>query len=331
VISPERHWYRLSWLSIALLPAAMVFRLASALRKSAYRRGLFRSERLDAPVIVVGNITAGGTGKTPLVIWICAFLREQGFRPGIVSRGYGGTGGTLNVRTDANPAAVGDEPALLAIRTGCPVWVGHDRVAAARALSSAHPECNVLISDDGLQHYRLRRNVEIAVVDAARGLGNGLPIPSGPLREPASRLDEVDAVVFNGDDKATAGGARGFAMSLEGAAFRNLLNPAFTQDAAAFLGLRVHALAGIGNPRRFFEHLQRLGLAFTAHPFPDHHAFVASDLEFDGADAIIMTEKDAIKCQPFARENHWVLAVDARVDPRLGWLILDKLRTSHGS
>jgi tetraacyldisaccharide 4'-kinase len=318
-------------LSIALLPAAIVFRLASALRKSAYRRGLFRSERLGAPVIVVGNITAGGTGKTPLVIWICAFLRERGFRPGIVSRGHGGAGGTLDVRTDANPAAVGDEPALLAIRTGCPVWVGHDRVAAARALLSAHPECNVLVSDDGLQHYRLRRNIEIAVVDAMRGLGNGLPIPSGPLREPASRLEEVDAVVFNGDGKAAAGGARGFAMSLQGAEFRNLLNPALTQDATAFLGLRVHALAGIGNPGRFFEHLQRLGLAFTAHPFPDHHAFVASDLEFDGADAIIMTEKDAIKCQSFARANHWVLAVDARVDSRLGRLILDKLGTSHGS
>lgn len=331
MISPERHWYRLSWLSIALLPAAVVFRMVSALRRMAFRAGLFRSEHAGVPVIVVGNITAGGTGKTPLVIWLCAFLREQGLRPGIVSRGYGGEGTIRNVRVDSNPAAVGDEPALLASRTGCPVWVGYDRVAAVRALLSAHPDCNLIISDDGLQHYRLRRDFEIAVMDAARGLGNGLPIPSGPLREPASRLDEVDAIVLNGANPLTAEDPKRFGMSLEGAVFRNLLNPDVTQDTAAFQGKRVHALAGIGNPTRFFQHLQHLGMSFTAHPFPDHYAFAASDLEFAGTDAIVMTEKDAIKCQPFARENHWVLAVDARIAPGLGRLILDKLKTSHGS
>ena len=330
MISPERHWYRLSWLSIALLPAAAVFRLASALRKMAFRYGLLRSERLDVPVVVVGNITVGGTGKTPLVIWLCAVLREQGFHPGIVSRGYGGEGEIRHVRADANPAAVGDEPALLASRTGRPVWIGHDRVAAARALLFAHPDCNVIVSDDGLQHYRLWRDFEIAVVDTSRGLGNGLPIPSGPLREPAGRLEEVDAVVFNGTGTGSADKPRSFAMLLEGTMFRNLLNPALTQDADAFQGMRVHALAGIGNPTRFFEHLRRLGLSFTAHPFPDHHAFAGSDIEFAGADAIIMTEKDAIKCQPFVRELHWVLPVDARVSPGLDRLILDKLRTAHG-
>jgi tetraacyldisaccharide 4'-kinase len=331
VISPERHWYRLSWLSIALLPAAAVFRLVSALRRMAFRAGLFRSEPVGVPVIVIGNISAGGTGKTPLVIWLCAFLRERGWRPGIVSRGHGGEGAIRQVREDSNPAAAGDEPPLLAGRTGCPVWVGHDRVAAARALLFAHPECNLIISDDGLQHYRLRRDVEIAVVDAARGLGNGLPIPSGPLREPASRLEEVDAVVLNGGTPDAADEPQRFAMTLEGGVFRNLLNPAFIRDAAAFQGRRVHALAGIGNPARFFQHLQHLGLSFTAHPFPDHHAFAASDLDFAGADAIVMTEKDAIKCKPFALENHWVLAVDAHIAPGLGQLILDKLKTPHGS
>lgn len=305
------------------------------MRRTAYRTGLLRAERLDVPVVVVGNITAGGTGKTPLVIWLCAFLHEQGFHPGVVSRGYGGEGQVRQVRTDANPAAVGDEPALLAIRTGCPVWIGHDRVAAARALRCAHPECNLILSDDGLQHYRLGRDIEIAVVDAARGLGNGLPIPSGPLREPASRLEEVDAVVFNGAAVATPDRPHTFAMALDGASFRNLLNPAFALDAAAFQDKRVHALAGIGNPARFFQHLQRLGLSFTAHPFPDHHAFKASDLDFGDIDAIIMTEKDAIKCQPFARENWWVLAVDARIDSGFGRLILDKLlektKIPHGS
>lgn len=331
MISPERHWYRLSWLSIALLPAAGAFRLLSALRRTAYRHNLLRSERLDVPVVVIGNITAGGTGKTPLVIWLADFLRERGFRPGIVSRGYGGKGQVREVRADSSPAETGDEPVLLAARTDCPVWIGHDRVAAARALLRAHPECDLVISDDGLQHYRLRRNVEIAVVDALRGLGNGLPIPAGPLREPARRLDEVDAVVLNGASAATPATARTYAMSLEGAAFRNLLDPAWVLDAAAFRGKQVHAVAGTGNPARFFQHLRRLGLEFTGHPFPDHHAFSAADLEFAGADAIIMTEKDAIKCQPFARANHWVLAVDAHVAPGLGRLILDKLKTPHGS
>ena len=297
----------------------------------AYRFGVLRAHSLDVPVLVVGNITAGGTGKTPLVIWLCAVLREQGFRPGIVSRGYGGEGEIRHVQAGASPAAVGDEPALLASRTGCPVWIGHDRVAAARALLLAHPDCDVVVSDDGLQHYRLRRDFEIAVVDASLGLGNGLPIPSGPLREPADRLKEVDAVVFNGAGTGSADKPGSFAMSLEGTLFRNLVNPALTRDARAFQGMRVHALAGIGNPTRFFQHLRHMGLSFTAHPFPDHHAFAGPDVQIAGADAIIMTEKDAIKCQPFAREHHWVLPVDARISPGLDRLILDKLRALHGS
>lgn len=331
MISPERHWYRLSWLSVALLPVAGAFRLLTALRRTGYRWNLLQSEQLAVPVIVIGNITAGGTGKTPLVIWLAGFLRERGFHPGIVSRGYGGNGQIREVRADSSPAAAGDEPVLLARRTGCPVWIGHDRVGAARALLDAHPECDLVISDDGLQHYRLRRDVEIAVVDVLRGLGNGLPIPSGPLREPARRLDEVDAVVLNGASAATPSEPRTYTMSLEGAVFRNLLDPACVLDAAAFQGKRVHAVAGTGNPARFFQQLRRLGLDFRDHPFPDHHPFAAADLEFTGADAIIMTEKDAIKCQPFARANHWVLAVDAHVAPGLGRLILDKLKTPHGS
>jgi len=193
---------------------------------------------------------------------------------------------------------------------------------------SAHSDCDVIVSDDGLQHYRLHRDVEIAVVDAARGVGNGLPIPAGPLREPARRLQQVDAVVLNG---GTADQAGHYAMSLEGATFRNMLDPALAQDAGAFHGKQVHALAGIGNPARFFQHLQGLGLSFVAHPFGDHHAFTAREIEFSGADAIVMTEKDAIKCQPFAREIHWVLPVTARVAPEFGRLILGKLKTSHGS
>ena len=328
---PDRHWYRLTWLSIVLLPLAAVFRLVVAVRRCGFALGLLRSTRLPVPVIVVGNITAGGTGKTPLAIWLCGLLREHGYRPGIVSRGYGGHGQTLAVAAQADPAIVGDEPVLLAQRALCPVWVGRDRVAAARALLAAHPECNLIVSDDGLQHYRLARDIEVAVVDGLRGLGNGLPLPAGPLRESPRRLAQVDAVVVNGESSFALPTAAPFLMRLEGTIFRNLLNPEFQAEAIDFGNRRVHAIAGIGNPLRFFAQLQRLGLSFTAHAFPDHHPYSPEDLKFDDADAIIMTEKDAIKCRHFARENHWMLAVDAHIDPDLGPLILDRLKSRHGS
>jgi tetraacyldisaccharide 4'-kinase len=217
---------------------------------------------------------------------------------------------------------------LLAARTACPVWVGPDRVAAARALLAAHPECNVIVSDDGLQHYRLQRDVEIAVVDAARGLGNGLPIPSGPLREPAGRLKQVDAVVLNGPEATPAAGQ--YAMSLEGATFASLRDPGVARAAQAFRGQPLHAVAAIGNPGRFFAHLRALGLDITGHAFPDHHAFSAAEIDFGDGAPVVMTEKDAIKCRRFARENHWVLPVEARVAPELGQCVLDKLKARHG-
>jgi len=327
----DRHWYRLSWLSILLLPLAAAFACAVALRQALYRAGIFRSYRVPVPVIVVGNITAGGTGKTPLVLWLCDFLRQQGHAPGIVSRGYGGRGQTMAVKEHTPPDIAGDEPVILARRSGCPVWIGHDRVAAARALIAANPGCDIIVSDDGLQHYALQRDFEIAVIDGRRGTGNGLPLPAGPLRESSGRLARVNAVVVNGDTLPSAARVPTFTMALEGNEFRNLLNPAFHQNAGAFHGKQVHAVAGIGNPARFFDQLQRLGLNFAAHAFADHHAYTQADLEFGDADAIIMTEKDAIKCLRFARENHWVLPVDARVDTALGRLILEKMKTRHGS
>lgn len=266
-----------------------------------------------------------------MVLWVCDFLREQGYEPGIVSRGYGGRGETMVVRGDSAPDIAGDEPVLLAQRSRCPVWIGRNRVAAARALIAANPGCNVIVSDDGMQHYRLQRDVEIAVLDGSRGTGNGLPLPAGPLRESTGRLAGVDAVVVTGDISLPWASAKTFAMRLDGNLFYNLLNPAFHQEAGAFHGERIHAVAGIGNPVRFFDHLQRLGLSFAAHAFPDHHAYSQADLEFGDADAIIMTEKDAIKCIRFARENHWVLPVDAHVDATLGRLILEKMKTRHGS
>jgi tetraacyldisaccharide 4'-kinase len=324
-----KHWQHLTWISVALLPLAAVFAIISGARRFAYRRGWLAATRLPAPVVIVGNISVGGTGKTPLVIWLVRELRARGLAPGLVSRGYRGAGLLTEVGPEADPEAVGDEPALLARRSRCPLWVGHDRAAAARALLEHNPEVNVIVSDDGLQHYRLARDFEIAVIDGVRGLGNGFLLPAGPLREPASRLAEVDAVVVNGDDSGP-GDSNRFAMSLEGATFYNLLKPDRSRDPADFDSDRVHAVAGIGNPDRFFAHLRSLGMSFVEHPFPDHHRYRPIDLAFAGIDPVLMTEKDAIKCAHFARENWWVLPVDARVDPALADLAVRKLTTHRG-
>jgi tetraacyldisaccharide 4'-kinase len=326
-----RHWQRITPLTVALLPLSALFFIVSALRRLAYRRRWLSVARLPVPVIVVGNITAGGTGKTPLVLWLAQFLREHGFHPGIVSRGYRGTARepqAVNASSDAR--ICGDEPVLLARRSGCPLWIGRDRAAAARALLAVHPQCDVMLSDDGLQHYRLGRDVEIAVIDGARGFGNGFPLPAGPLREPSARLAAVDAVVVHRSDKSGpanfGNSASSIAMTLAGRTFRNLLNPACTVDAEHFIGQRLHAVAGIGEPQRFFRHLTRLGLTFAAHAFPDHHAYQPADLRFSDCDAIVMTEKDAVKCAEFCSERCWTLPVDAEVDPRLGDILLHKLR-----
>ncbi len=330
----ERHWQSVTPVSILLYPASLVFAAAAAVRRTAYRGGLLRPARLPVPVIVIGNITAGGTGKTPLTIWLAEFLRGHGRHPGIVCRGYGGGArAPRGVPPDGDPASCGDEAVLLARRTGCVVWTGADRAAAARALLAAQPACDVVVSDDGLQHYALARDVEICVVDTARGFGNGWLLPAGPLREPPSRLAAVDAVVFNVEDGGGQPPAAGpapehaarFAMRLAGAEFRSLLDPGRRVGAEHFRGRRVHAVAGIGNPQRFFRQLQRMGLDFTPHSFPDHHPFTASDLAYAGAEAVLMTEKDAVKCQHFAGGTHWALVVDAVPDASLGQWVLNQL------
>ncbi|MBI3041848.1 MAG: tetraacyldisaccharide 4'-kinase [Betaproteobacteria bacterium] len=319
----ERHWQSVTPVSALLYPASLLYRAAAAARRAA-----LSPVRLPVPVVVAGNITVGGTGKTPLTLWLAQFLAARGFTPGIVSRGYGGRSrAPRRVLPESDPAACGDEAVLLARRSGCEVWIGADRVAAARALLAAQPACDVVLSDDGLQHYRLARDLEICLVDAARGLGNGWLLPAGPLREPPSRLAEVDAVLVNGGPAAAiaTGRAPRFAMRLEGREFRNVLNPEHRAGPEHFHGRRVHAVAGIGHPRRFFRHLQELGLDFTAHPFPDHHPFTASDVAFAPSEAVLMTEKDAVKCRLFATEMHWELVVDAAPDPGLGELVLERL------
>lgn len=333
----ERHWSGVTPVTALLFPLSFVFRAAAALRRGLYLAHLLPAVRLPAPVIVVGNITVGGTGKTPLVIWLAALLREHGMNPGIVLRGYGGTARTpRHVTPDSDPAACGDEAVMLARRCDAPIWAGANRIAAARALLAAHTRCDVILSDDGLQHYRMARNIEIAVVDGARGLGNNLMLPAGPLRESPARLATVDAIVVNISESARIGlkAARpaAFAMSLVGREFFNLLNPDHRVGPEHFLNRGVHAVAGIGNPQRFFEHLRRLGLSFTAHPFPDHHPYTPADFAFAGSDCVVMTEKDAVKCRQSANENYWVLPVAAEVDPAFGELVLRKLgKLTHGS
>ncbi len=321
-------WMRLSWRTWLLAPLSGLFLAGVTVRRLLYAADILRKERLPVPVIVVGNISVGGTGKTPLVLWLAAQLRKAGFRPGIISRGYGGAARAPRaVFGNSDARQCGDEPLLLARRSGCAVWVGTDRPAAARALIHANPECNVIISDDGLQHYRLARDVEIAVLDAARGHGNGWLLPAGPLRELPYRLREVNAVVVRGAPATAAVAAvPQYGMTLEARHFCNLHDAGRHVAAGHFTGQRVHAVAGIGNPRQFFDLLTRLGVTHTPHAFPDHHAYTAADLEYSDCDAIVMTEKDAVKCERIPGERLWALQVDAHIDESLAQLVLERMK-----
>jgi tetraacyldisaccharide 4'-kinase len=327
--SLPRLWFRqrLSPMLLPLLPLSWLFRGIVAIRRLLYRRKILSSVALPVPVIVVGNLTVGGSGKTPLTLWLAQNLRERGWHPGIISRGYGGEGGELDAIRPVVPTSeasvVGDEPLLLARRSGVPVFVGRDRVAAGNALLAAHPECDVLVSDDGLQHYRLERCVEVAVFDR-RGTGNGQLLPAGPLREPMRRLSEVTAVVLNGGAAKTntasladAAGVPRFSMRLIGQRFIALSDSQKTCSAEDLKGKSLHALAGIGDPSRFFSQLSGLGLEFSPHPFPDHQAYSAEDLSFARDGVLLMTEKDAVKCSGLALPEAWeawVLPVEARID-----------------
>jgi tetraacyldisaccharide 4'-kinase len=324
----ERLWYRPARLAYLLLPLALAYRTVEAVRRQLYRMRVFERTRLPIPVVIVGNITAGGTGKTPLVQWLARRLSEAGRRPAIVTRSYAANASVpAHVRGDDDPAMRGDEAVLLAATLACPVWSGPDRRENARALLEAHPEIDTLLCDDGLQHHALERDVQIAVVDAARGFGNRLPLPAGPLREPLSRLREVDAIVLNGEQSVPRlpSDVPRFTMTLRGTQFRNLLDPSRIETAEAFKAMRLVAVAGIGNPARFFMHLHDLGLAFEARSFPDHHRFRAEDLRFPAADAILMTEKDAIKCTAFRDARMWALPVTAATSDALVQLIVERI------
>lgn len=318
-----RHWLESGWYgarpSPVLRPLAAVFALLVALRRRAYQSGLLRSAHPGAPVIVVGNITVGGTGKTPLVLWLVQQLQADGFRVGVVCRGYGARAPLRQPRLiDAGDPAdeVGDEALLLARHAECPVCAGVDRLAAARLLVAEG--CQVVIADDGLQHYALRRDVEIAVIDGARGLGNGAQLPAGPLREPPARLAQVDMVVINTPPHGSAPADPGLAGRSVNMQFRprQFVRVDTGQGAACsgWRGRRVHAVAGIGNPQRFFRMLRELGLDPVEHAFADHHRFRAGDLEFGDELEIVMTEKDAVKCAAFAAGRLWYLSAAVQFD-----------------
>ena len=325
------HWYEGAPVPVGSRLLSAVYGRAIQARRALYGRGWLQTHTVSKPVLVVGNLVAGGTGKTPLTIAIVERLRAEGFKPGIATRGYGrrDADNPLWVEPDTRPDEGGDEPVLLARRTGVRVRADRDRVAAARALVAE--DCDVVVCDDGLQHYRLARDIEIEVLDARRRHGNELLLPAGPLREPVERARQCDFRVVNfgaaGEVAQDAVGFGEWPMRLEVSRAMPLLG-ARTRALSAFSGQRVHAVAGIGDPERFFATLRSQGIAVVPHAFPDHHVFEAADLQFGSDLPILMTEKDAVKCVPFASERMYAVPVDARL-PEAFWIaLLQKLGES---
>ena len=314
-------WYKKHPAGILLMPLSLVFGGMVWLRKSLYRLGVLPSERLPVPVIIVGNISVGGTGKTPLLIWLAAMLTATGHKPGIISRGYGGQAQSWpqTVTPDSDAKTVGDEALLLAKQTACPTVVGPKRVAAAKQLLK-ESGCTVILSDDGLQHYALHRDLEIAVIDGERRFGNGYCLPQGPLREPVNRLQTVDFIVINGDQN----GLEGYQMRVSGDTAINLAT-AESRPLSQFANETCHAFAGIGNPERFFNMLKAAGLNCQTHSFPDHHPFQATDIQFNDKQAVLMTEKDAVKCAAFADRRHWFVPVSAEFEAGFAEKVLAQL------
>lgn len=288
-----------------LIGLSYLYQAIIVLRRYSYSLGIKKTPALNIPVIIVGNITVGGTGKSPLVLYLADYLIAQGFRPGIVSRGYKGSKNSSPqwVVGDSDPFCVGDEPVMLARQTTCPVVVCRDRVAAVRALLS-QTDCNIIVSDDGLQHYALKRDIEIVVMSAERRWGNGRCLPAGPLREPIQRLNTVDFVCVQGEQMHYIPGE-----------IYQLVNRHVILDIADFSHYPMHAVAGIGNPEQFFVMLRGLGFDIIEHIFPDHHDFTADDIDFGFESLVIMTEKDAVKCRRFADDRHWCLPIRLSITP----------------
>lgn len=321
-------WYAEMYISSIFMPISMIYDDIIRFRSFLYRIGLFKKHKLSVPVVIVGNITVGGTGKTPLILSLARLLREEGYKPGIISRGYGGNSETWPVWVDDQTKAelVGDEAVLMVKRADCPIVVGPERYKAAQMLLDKS-DCDIILSDDGLQHYALARDIEIAVIDGKRRFGNGYLLPCGPLRESISRLQTVDLVIVNGTAEECE--ENEFQMEIEGNIAINLKTRE-EKMLTDFSGASVHALAGIGNPKRFFNLLESHNISIDAHSFPDHHQFTSDDIVFDGDKSVLMTEKDAVKCFDFASEKHWYVPIKAVPEvhfvDKLLTLIKEKIR-----
>lgn len=318
-------WYKDPFIGVWLMPLGFLFSDVVKFRKFLYRIGLLKTQTLPVPVIVVGNITVGGTGKTPLVIYLAQYLKASGYKPGIISRGYGGLAESWPQWVDEDSLAkdVGDEALLIAKQTACPMAVGPLRVDAAKLLLDK-ADCDVILSDDGLQHYALHRNIEIAVIDGERRFGNGYCLPAGPLREPIERLTSVDLIIVNGDKQE----ANEFSMHLVGDLAINLLSGE-QKHLADFNAEACYAIAGIGHPERFFKQLALAGLNTSNKSFPDHYSFKREDIEFSDQQPVLMTEKDAVKCKSFAGQQHWYVPVTAKPDNLFTEQLLNLLREKH--
>ena len=320
-----QEWQQRGPLAWALTPLACVFGAVAAARRAAFALGWLKRVNVQLPVVVVGNVTVGGTGKTPSVIALVDALRSAGFTPGVISRGYGAKIVRPTAVTPASSAAAaGDEPLLISRRTGAPVWVCPDRVAAAQALRDAHPDVDVIVSDDGLQHYRLVRDFELVVFDHRLG-GNGFLLPAGPLREPLSRHRDA-TLVNNPYDRALPPWPDTFALKLEPGDAWHLDNPKLRRPLAQFKGDRVLAAAGIGAPERFFATLRAAGVSPATRALPDHYAFSTNPFVDIDADTILITEKDAVKLGSWHDARIWVVPVEAALDHRLIALVVEKVR-----
>ncbi|MDO7596610.1 MAG: tetraacyldisaccharide 4'-kinase [Pseudomonadota bacterium] len=321
-------WYQRQPVRWLLWPLSLIYQAVLKLRRELFRLDILKQRFLPVPVIIVGNITIGGTGKTPFVIWLAKQLQQAGYRPGIISRGYGGKAEYYpqKVMSDSDPSIVGDEPIIISRHTLCPMVVAPDRLAAGMMLLRDY-DCNIIIADDGLQHYALGRDIEIVIIDGQRQFGNQLCLPAGPLREPLSRLQNVDFIIEN-----HGSGSANYTMTLSQLHAINLADPTKILALTTFTGKSVHAIAGIGNPQRFFDQLSSHGLLVISHAFDDHHRFQTNDLDFNDNKPILMTEKDAVKCQKFANSNTWYIPIEASISGKLDQHILQKLAgiTSHG-
>jgi len=315
-------WYGQQPLAFLFVPLSYLFSFVVQLRALGYKKGWLKSTRLSVPVIVVGNITVGGTGKTPVVIWLAELLKAAGYSPGVISRGYGGIASSWpqQVREDSDSRVVGDEAKILARRTACPVAVGPNRADSAQALIDYH-QCDIIISDDGLQHYALQRDIEIALVDGERRYGNGYLLPAGPLREPEDRLKTVDFVICNG-----LANKNEHSLKVAGTEAVSVLDESKKVLLESFIQTPCHALAGLGNPSRFFSHLKKFNVPFDAHIFPDHFTYNKVDISFDDEKPVLMTEKDAVKCTMIANEKHWYVPIKAQMTEKFGLTLLSLIK-----